>query len=467
MSREQRRAIIAICIIIGITYLASATLALTLTPMAQDLGLSDVEAETTLALPAVGSLVIIFLAGRMGDQWGHRRVIIASSAVYVFGAIVMASSSAMTGIAVGALLAGAAATAMQIVAVGLLQRTAPTGHAHIVAFTSFGMVFPAVYLFVPPLTGFIVLDFPWQTIPITWAIAGLLIPLLAWRMLQHPGKASRLGEPWTPLLAGLSLAALVMWINRIHMDGWNSIEAALPITVGVLSLVACALLMRGRRTTSLTAAPLRNAVTLVLLVGVALLALTDTLTFITVGLQYLYDLTTLDVALLLIPAEAGAVLGAKSIAAWLMHRYGPRHAGLIAMPIFALSLLTLTAVTSTSPLWVPVLATVLLATFGSAAITILNTDVMSRAVQGGDGMLSAYRGAASALGGALSILILGSGIMTAASITDGPSAVTPEAADALTAGFRSDGVTGAAVVTFGWALLAWVQWRGTKRATST
>lgn len=440
------RVVLAICLIVGISLTVGASLTFLVTPMLDDLGLSSEQGAVALAIPSVGSLLVVFVVGRVGDALGHRHVIVAASTTFVAGSIIVAVSSAMALVTLGLLLAGASATAIQISSLGLLQRAFPSGRARISAFTSFGMVFPAVYLVVPVLTGVVVGAAPWRVVPWCWAALGLLIAPLTRRMLPRPSDTSRVGELATPILAGLALAGVVQAIDNGHDEGWTSAITILSAVVAVSAATVAAILVRRLRAPSLDVHLLRQPGVLLLLFGVTIVAMTNVLTYVTLALQYLYGLTVLAAAVALLPAQAASILGAKSLAGALMSRLGSPRAGSLLLAGFALSLFSLVAVQPSTPMAVLIVMASLFSLFGFASITVLNTAVMAQSPPEGAGMLSAFRGAASSLGGALSVVVLGAAIGRAvfAGTDDASTAVSDPAA--LTSGIRTGGLVGALLV---------------------
>ena len=448
MTDVQRRLVVGLCLIVAVSFCVGASLTFMLTPMLDDLGLTTDQAGTALAIPSIASLLIVFAVGRLGDRVGHRRVIIASSVTFVAGSLLVASATVMPVISIGLVLAGASSTAIQIVALGLLQSSIPEGRARVSAFTSYGMVFPAVYLAVPVLTGWLVGVASWRVVPIGWALLGLLIPLLALRLIERPPRPTAVGELWTPILAGVALAGAVQTINHIHDDGWSSPLTWLSATVAVCALVACWLLVRSSRPTSLSLTALRSRT---MLAGVALVAMANTLTYVMLGLEYLYGLTVLQAAVALVPAQAAAVVGAKVVAGRMMARWGTPRAGSVMLGGFAIAMLSLVLVSATSPMWLLLVGSSLFSLFGFGSITVVNAAVMASAPTGEAGMVSAYRGAASSLGTALSVVILGAAVTAVVTATSTTAAGELPDALALANGLRADGLVGAAI-----AALAWV-----------
>lgn len=435
--------VLAICLVVGISFVIGASLTFLLTPMLDELGLTEDQAATALAIPSIASLLVVFLAGRVGDRIGHRRVMLAASAPFVIGSILVAAAPGIVFVSIGLVLAGAAATALQIVCLGLLQSTVPSGSARVSAFASFGMMYPAVYLVIPVLTGWLVGVAPWRVVPAGWAVLGLLVPIVVWKLIPPAPAMSRVGELWTPTLAGLGLACVVETINNVNDDGWQSAETIGWLAAAIASLVCCAVALRVVRSPALSLISLRNVSTVLLLSCVALIAMANTLTYVMLGLEYLYGTSVLGAALYLVPAQAAAVVGSKLIAAILMRRLGNRWAGVTMLTGFSLSLLTLLAMTATSPISLLVTSAVMLSLFGFGAITIVNAQVMTFSPVGESGILSAYRGAASSIGTSLGVVVLGAAISTIVlRVSTSAPGQTPNP-EALADGLKTNGIVGA------------------------
>lgn len=449
MMRVDRRVVFALCAIVSVSFIVSASLTFTLTPMMEDLHLTSEQSDTVLAIPSLASLFVVFLAGRLGDRLGHRRIIIAFSAVFVAGGILTALATGIVVLTLGLVFAGAAATAIQIVVLGLLQTRFPSGHARVTAFTSYGMMFPLMYLIVPVLTGWLLLEVSWRVVTAGWVVAGMCVPVLALTMLPSGDRPGNVGELTTPILAGVTLAAAVESISMRHNYGFGSPRSVVFLIIAAVSLVAWIVATRKLRRPSVSFESLRTPGMKSLLAAVLVVAMACSLVFVTLGVQYLYSLTSLQAAIAMVPAELGAVLGAKMLASALMRRYRMATAIRVTLLAFAASMALLLLMYATCPIWLPVAIGTVFAVFGMAAITILNTEVMAHSTEQNAGMVSAFRGAASAIGGTLGVSILGAGIVDAAHKQDITGVANP---DGLIRGFHYEGLLGALFVA---VMLAW------------
>ena len=266
VNADHKRLVFALCVIVGISFVVGASLNFMLTPMLDDLGLTEAQAGTALAIPSIASLLIVFVVGRLGDRIGHRRVLVAASVPFIAGSVLVACAPGMAIVSLGLLLTGAAATAMQIVALGLLQASIPEGRArvrlHQLRDDVSGRVSGR-----PGIDRLLSGVAPWRIVPALWAIIGLALPVVTLRLIDRPGEASRVGELWTPILAGVALAGAVQAINSGNDNSWTSPQTLAWTLVALVSIGACALLVKSSRRTSLSLTPLRSPMMLLLLAG--------------------------------------------------------------------------------------------------------------------------------------------------------------------------------------------------------
>jgi hypothetical protein len=352
-------------------------------------------------------------------------------------------------------LCGGSATAIQIVGLGLLQKTVPKGKARVSAFTTYGMAFPLTYLLIPVATADLLDLVSWRLIPIFWGFAGVGIGAMVLLLLERKESRMPIGEWLTPLLAGVALASAVRFLDALGQNFRWSADLVIVMLIGALAAVTCATLMRGSTPTSFSFRPIAGPQIRVLLVGVALTVMVGSLTYITIAVEYFYGLTDLQAAIALVPAQAGSIFGAKVIASKAMNHWGIAKSVRHLMLIFGISMLPLGFMQQTTSSWYLICCATLINTMGFAAITVLNTDVMGHASLEDTGQVSSFRGAASEIGSALGMVVLGTSVISAVRMDGGVGDVSRLQLDHLAAGLRIDGMLGCTVVLAGWgALLA-------------
>lgn len=459
MTSLQRRVVLAVCLVVGLTLLVAAGLTFLVEPMAEGLGLSDASVEDSLMVPTVASLLVVFIAGSAGDRWGARRTIAASGLLFALGSVVLASGSGILAVELGLALCGIGAIIIQVVALSLLQQIASEGKAHVSAFTSFSMVFPIAFLALPILTAAMLGPLDWRWVPITWAAAGIVIAAIALMLLPRDERQPMHREWLTPVLAGIALAAGATALSEIDNLEIEATKIVADIVIAILAGAACAVAMRRMREPGFSLAPLRIPLVGPLMIAVALVSLIQLLTYVSISLEYLYDLTAVEAAVVIAPAQLGAIIGAKFIARAAISAWGRERAGRRMLMLAGITTLPLVLMTAGSPVIFLVIVSTLFSCTGMAALSILNLDVMGRAPQTGTGAVSSLRTSASSVGSALGMAVLGTIILSSVAVDAGSDAVAADQAATLARGLRIDGVLVFVISLAGWLMLVRVQRR--------
>lgn len=366
------------------------------------------------------------------------------------GGLVLAGAQETVGAIGGLALCGGSATAIQIVGLGLLQESFPQGEARVSAFTTFGMIYPLALISFPELTAGLLNVANWRLIPVLWAAAGLVMAGMVGFLIRHRPESRPLGEWLTLLLAGIALAAPVRLLDSIGRRGLMAPGALGALAVLIVATVAFAARFCTLVSPSFSFEPMRGGLIRVLLLGVMVVSLVGTLTFVIFALEYMYDMSALKASIVVIPAQAGAVLGAKVLAARAIRRWGEARAGQILLLVLAVSMLPLIAMRPGTPAWYLVLCAVLFNTAAFAASTVVTADVMSFAPPGQSGPMSAIRGAASEIGSGLAVVVLGTSVIISVTVSGGAGEVDAEQVRQLAQGLRIDGILGFAVVLTVW-----------------
>lgn len=406
VERGTGRVLAGLCLVMGPSLIVAPSFNYLLTPLLADLGLTQDEASTALALPWIASLLVVFIAGRLGDRLGHRRVIIWLCAPFILGSLLVTITQGLPLLALGLLLEGMAATAIQIVVLGLLSDQFPEPAARAKAFGTFGMVSPFIWMLFPVLTGAIVREHSWRLVTILWVIGGVVMVLAARALLPPAASVRPVGEVRTPLLAGLTVVLVVQGISRIPDLGIMAPASLLTLGAAVASGMACSLLMRRSRESSFSITPLRDRRARLLLGVVIIIPLINTVFLMTLAFQYLYGMSVLQTALLMVPAQAAAVIGTRTIAGPLMRRIGVTRTAAGLFGVLAVGMLCSFAMTPSSPLWIPATYVAVYNVLTVAASITVTSGLLATATADNSGLVSAYRGSGMALGGMLAVVVM-------------------------------------------------------------
>lgn len=408
----SRRVLIGICLAVGGSFTVMASFNYVLTPMLADLGLTQSQASVALSIPPIASLLIVFLAGRLGDRRGHRTVILWMSVAFIVGSLLVAIAQGLPAVVAGLLIEGIAATAIQIIGISLLSERFSEPRARAAAFGTFGMVSPFIWLCLPVLTGWIVGEVSWRWVPVMWAVFGAVMFIATLALLPRPAEVSPVGEIATPILAGATVAAAVQWLNRVSDDGLTSPVTLASLAAAIALVFLLIALMRRMPSPTFSIAPLRVGRSRALLTVVIIIPFINTVFFMTMAFQYLYGLTVLQTALVMVPAQAAAVLGTRLIAAPLMRRIGVTRTAALLFAVLSVAMLSVFAVTASSPLWVPMLYVTVYNLLTVAASITVTSAVLTSAPGVDGGQLSAYRGSAQSLGAVLAVVVMNAAVFT-------------------------------------------------------
>ena len=453
MTLTQRRITLAISVIVGLTLLVTTGLTFLVEPLAEGLALSDEVVEQALVAPTIAALLVVFIAGRAGDRFGQRRTIVVAALVFTAGASVLALAQDEKGVILGLAMCGAGAIVIQVIALSVLQRAAPDGKAHTSAFTTYGTVFPIAFLIFPIATAYLLSLVGWRWVPVLWAIAGILILFVSMLMLERDEARGASGEWASPILAGVALLSATQLLEELGARPPDGRMLALNGAVFVVAVLALIVVMRRAADPGFSLGPIRKVMMVSLMIGVALVALIQILTYVSIALEYLYEMTPFQASLAIAPAQLGAIIGAKSVAGRAIRRWGIERSGRGLLLATGVVMLLLVVMTPSTPVWYLIFVSTLFSLTGMAVLTILNLDIMGRAPAVSTGAVSAFRTAASSVGSALSMAVLGvvvlSSVTMSTGITDVNEAQLAELANAL----RLDGILGFIIAVAGWALL--------------
>lgn len=469
MNAAQRKTTFVVVAVVFLTYLVSTGLAFIITPMANETGMDEGSMQTALALPSITSLLIIFVAGQLGDRFGARESVMWLGGVFALGGLMLAASPNVWLLALGLGLCGAAATCIQVIMLGFLQGSLPDGKVRISGFSTFGMIFPLALLFLPLLTARCIDVWGWRVVMLIWVFAGMVMVLLTVVLIKptQPHKKAKSTGWLQPILVGLVFAGVTRFVIELGTSTANSWRAIFGVVIAALAgIVLVGVRRRRTEKAKFSFKMLTNNRVRVLLIGVGLVAMVGTMTYVTIALKNIYGLDELGAAVAVIPAQLGGILGAKVIASWLMHKVGLSRASEILIFCLAVSFVPLMFMQSNFPMWYLIGCAVLFNTFALATITVLDAEVMSYAPTNAAGKTSAFHSAASSLGKAMAVVVLGTVVLSAINIGAPSGGLSADQLDEMTRGLRLDAVFATLATIIGWVLLTLVSKRLAKDAKS-
>ena len=117
----RRGAVITACVVTGAGVVLSATGQYILDPMAQDFDLDSDQATMLKFIPGLATIVVVFVAGLLGDRVGRRRAIMWGTWAMIAGGVLAGlAPNAIVAIA-GMSLMSAGTSTMIVVSLSLLS----------------------------------------------------------------------------------------------------------------------------------------------------------------------------------------------------------------------------------------------------------------------------------------------------------------------------------------------------------
>ncbi len=402
LSPTQFRVVVGVAVAAVMLLTLDASFNFVLNDMVRDFDATSSQTSLLRQAPSVAALLVIFLAGTLGVRLGERRVMLACTGLYVVGSLVVAVSPVLAVATLGLLLADIGRSVLIVVGLAFISSEVTDKSGRATAFAAFAAVLPITFLVMPIVAGVLLEYSTWRWVAVVWALGGVVGAIVLRRLLPtQRNRHSAPGEMLTPALAGLVLAAIVQVITVLPDQGLTG-RVWLTLVIGIVSAVALVAAMRRLPRPSLSLAPLRNGGLVLLLVVLVLTMFANLWFYMTMGLQYIFGLDAMEVALVTVPAQAFSIIGSGLSGAFIKRR-GIAIAGTVLLVVVAVALFATSLIQLGTPVWVCVL---MLAVYSGAAVgasVALTNAVMDLAPEGEEGSASSYRGAALNLGTAIGV----------------------------------------------------------------
>jgi len=399
-----RRLVIGISVAACLLLSESTSFNYTLAPLIKEFSATADQTNTLRLIPNIGAVIVVFLAGVFGARWGERRVLLWSIATFIAGGLVSTLALNLTMIMIGSLLLNMGRSVVFVLAIALIGHRLTDREERASGFATWGATLPVAYIVMPVIAGLLVDNVGWRSVAVIWPLAGAVaLGMVLWGV-PPDGPRRQHGELLTPALATVALTALIPAINTLGRSG---ITMGLEVNIGVaiIAVIALGIALRRLPQPTLSIAALRNGGAIVLLAVVVLFNFANLWFYLSIAFQYVYGLSALGTALIIIPTQVMTILAAR-LAGRLIKAKGITFAGTSFLLIMAIALVISCFIEETSPIW---WAAAVLALFGAAnsgASVPLTNAVMDSSPRGQEGSASSFRSAASSIGSAISVTIV-------------------------------------------------------------
>lgn len=401
---SDRRMVLAVSIASALILVEATTFNYVLPALIKDFAIPTADTGFVRLVPNVGALLVVFLAGALGSRWGERRVMVMATLLFLAGALLTLAAVVTPMLIVALLLMNMGRSVLIVVGIALIAARVTDKDARASAFATYGAVLPIAYLFGPILGGLLIDTIGWRAVAALWLISGVSAVAVLMLGVRPSTPDIEHRELLTPALAGLFLVGVVQAIDTLGRIGVG-VQFLIELGLAVVAVLGLAIARRKLPHPTLSLAVLRHGGVLVLLAVVMLANLANLWFFMNLAFQFVWNLSALQTALLLIPAQALVIVAAR-LAGTVVQRAGIKVAGTVFMVATGISLLFSLVLSETSPLWLGALT---LAVFGACTAATgvpLTNAVMDSVPEDESGNASAFRSAAASIGSALSASIM-------------------------------------------------------------
>jgi EmrB/QacA subfamily drug resistance transporter len=263
----------------------------------------------------ISSTVAAPIYGRLGDEYGRRRLMIVGLIIFVAASVLCALGTSIETLTAARILQGLGGGGLMTLSQALVgEAIPPRERARYQGYLA--AVGVSANAFGPVAGGFFAEHLGWQSIFLINIPLGLIAAVLTLRLPSHPNPSGRWQiDGWGILLFALLVAPLILALERAqHLD-----PTALPTVLGLVALAILALVLlifREQRTSSplLPIALLRQATiwrsdALAACHGAALVSL---ITFLPIYLIVVRGISPSQTGLLLLPLMIGIGIGSMA-----------------------------------------------------------------------------------------------------------------------------------------------------------
>jgi MFS family permease len=209
--------------------------------IADHLGITDADVNWFEAAQLIVSALCVPLLARLGDLWGHRNVLLLSTAITALGSWILAFAPSFTTFLIGWAIQGAYVVWLPLEVAIIHRRTAGTGRQALLTRRSAAILVGALELavIIGALTSGALVESTSMTVLLALpAVAVTICFVVIWFGIEDvPGRATG-GIDWVgfTLITGV-LAVLMTGLIVVRLEGPSSVLAWLLVVVGLVLLV--------------------------------------------------------------------------------------------------------------------------------------------------------------------------------------------------------------------------------------
>ncbi len=388
-------------------------------PTAQaDLAFSDADRQWVVTAYALAFGSLLLLGGRLSDFFGRKRMFLIGLVGFALASALGGAANGLEMLIVARALQGAFGAALAPAALSLLSTTFTEPGERGKAFGIFGAISGAGGAVGLLLGGVLTEYASWRwCLFVNLIIAAIAVAGALLRLADEPvGQRDRIDVPGV-ITAVVGLVALVFGLGKAETDGWSSAVTLIPITLGVVVLIAFVVIERRVANPLLPMRVVldRNRGGSYAAIGIAGAGMFGIFLFLTYFLVGNLGFTPVQTGLAFLPMLACIMLSATTAGSILTPRVGPRPLVPVGALIAAGGMLILTRLDIDSTYASGVLPGLMVIGLGMGLIFAPTQNAATSGVEHRDaGVASAMINTVQQIGGSIGTALLSSFAATAA-----------------------------------------------------
>lgn len=404
MSEPPRRTLIVAVLSASVAVMGAATFETTGVAIRNEFDVTTQMLAVTSAVPAACSALMVFVAGMLSKKFTWFVLVRWAAAMSSLTLLVGAAAPSLAVLTVARAIGGMSVVVLMVSGVGILQQGYRDEQSRARVFGILAAVPPVIMLTVPVVAGTLTDWISWRVALLAFALTlvaliGMTIGLPPLVPPDEPvGSESRQRlEWWTPLMAGLALAALIGALISLPV---SSLAGGILAGLSTFALALTVLLWRRSRNPGLDVSVLRQPAMAWIVAATLLTTVVNFSFFAAIWLQSQPGATTLTTAMALtIPQIAGITGGIAG--GRLSARFGPYPVAVTALVVGSVGGFAYLVMDANSPAILVIAAVTVTQAATLAAAGPLTQIFLEQVQPGREGAAAAWRTAIRTLGTAV------------------------------------------------------------------
>jgi EmrB/QacA subfamily drug resistance transporter len=407
---ERRWWILAVlCLSLLIVFIGNSSLNVTLPTLSRQLHATESQLQWLVAIYSLVFAGLLFTTGALGDRFGRKGALQLGLLIFLCGAGLASTASAMPELIGCRALMGVGAAFIMPSTLSILINVFPP-HERTKAIAIWASVTGAAGGFGPVISGLLLAHFWWGAVFLI-NVPLLFLALVAGYFLvptsRDPEKAPL--DPVGAVLSTVGVVSMVYGLIQAPQNGWGSPATLGAFALGVVLLVTFGLWERRKDEPMLDISYFKNPAFSTGTGGMVLvfMAMYGVMFLITQYFQLVLNYSALSASLRLMPL-ALIMLIVAPLTPRISAALGTNRTVAIGMSLVALGLILFRGLTPHTPYWYVVVAIIPLTTGIAMTMAPMTAAIMSAVPLRRAGSGSAMNDATRELGAALGIAVLGS-----------------------------------------------------------